>query len=76
MNHQAIEFLARDRIDGYAREAASARLARINRTSTNDRRSTLLGVLGGGRILAVLRAAAGTLASSARALVTRPGESR
>ncbi len=76
MNHQGIEFLARVRIDGYAREAAGARLVGMDRRSTNDRRSTIGRVLGGRRTPAVLRAAAGTLASTARALVTLPGESR
>ena len=72
MNHQAIEFLARDRIAGYTHEAESNRLARSGGPGQEAAESAALRSVGA-RVRAFASARAGALATSARALVSRAG---
>jgi hypothetical protein len=67
MNHQAIEFLARERIDRFQREAAGLSLADAEGSPERGSRFTLLRALGG-RLRASVGARAGALATGARAV--------
>ncbi len=72
MNHQAIEFLARERISDYTREAANLRLAQGDRANAKASRLSLP-LLVGGRLRAALGSRAKALVSNARTLVARAG---
>jgi len=69
MSHQAIDFLARDRINGLAREAAGTRLAREGRPRARNRRSPSPRLLG--RSIRGIVARSGAVASGVRSLVAR-----
>jgi hypothetical protein len=69
MNHHAIEILARDRIDGLAREAARNRLARGSQPRAEARSTALRGVLAGRLRAVVVRGRA--LVAGLRAGVAR-----